>query len=635
MNIEAANTSGMLDENQSKWLALSGRDSEQLVQNYNSSVANNSKIAEGAPIQQLKNVINIFNGSLFALDNGQVDDRVIQKLQAIQEDEGTVPLTRLVAKDLLEKIYTDTDIEGEDSFDSLNDIGEEECAWDEFKDVAYEILGRETDFATIYKIAPGTMGLLPDSGDWIDDYNLGVHFGLIANADEVFYNKNATQDQKLDEENVFLLSVAHNPVFRPLIEDKLKLKLQDISLPAQIQLLKYMTKVGDERFEKLCNGLNRVEPDVRLKLAEGFLAADFGEDFGDALISIAKSEQLTNKQIGEILNNIDSCRKSIKEITGLYQNFDNGDFAKEYERSSNERLTDALMAFKEIAEKGVAEADLDWAGQPKFDYNSAMEALKYEARSLEIISGTLGDVNSGEKGAFAEVVMHPDPLDQRLRRTIYNFYSPSHGYVLLYTRPEGSHSFDPMVEYGKMRSRYDTTSSNVGVEASISLITNPVDPFSLPSPFKPDFKATKNPQFYDISTMNKVSAIRLDREGRAPGMPADDPNRDPINLVGMVSVDLAAIGDREDTPSGKIARLLSTGGKLREAASNVDSSLNHNTKWFDQNRYGTSSGFKSLVNYVDTMAKQWCNEHTPENSAQSFTRLMKQARGRKARGQVA
>ena len=56
--------------------------------------------------------------------------------------------------------------------------------------------------------------------------------------------------------------------------------------------------------------------------------------------------------------------------------------------------------------------------------------------------------------------------------------------------------------------------------------------------------------------MNKVSAIRLDREGRTSEMAADDPNRSPINPEGIVSVDLAAIGDRADTPSGKIANYI-------------------------------------------------------------------------------
>ena len=390
-----------------------------------------------------------------------------------------------------------------------------------------------------------------------------------------------------------------------------------------------MTEADNERFNRLCDTLQTVDKKLRLKLVEGFIAADFGEDFGDALLSIAGSEYLSSAEKERVFDTISSCRESIHKITELYSGVDNGIFMREYARATNERLTDATMAFSRIAEKGVARANLDWAGTPKFDYESAMEALGYEAKSLEIISGTLDDVATGKEGAFAEVVMHPDSSSQRLQRTVYNFYSPSYGYVLLYTRPEGSHSFDPMVEYGKLRSRYDKDSTNAGVEASISFITNPVDPFSLPNPFKPDFRAMRNLRFYDPSTMDKVSAIRLDREGRAPGTTANDSNRDPINPVGMVSVDLAAIGDRADTPSGKIARLLSVGGKLRENISGLNSSLNHNTRWFSHEQYGTAEGFRELVVYIDQIALKWCAEHRPKKDEESYARLMKKARGRK------
>jgi hypothetical protein len=189
-----------------------------------------------------------------------------------------------------------------------------------------------------------------------------------------------------------------------------------------------------------------------------------------------------------------------------------------------------------------------------------------------------------------------------------------------------------MVEYGKIRNKYDENSVNAGVEASISLIANPVDPFSLPNPFRPDPRVIRDPEDYDPSTMNKVSAIRLDREGRVPGAPADDYNRDPVNRSGMISVDLAAIGDRADTPSGKIARLLSVGGKIREEGQGVESSLKHNTRWFDQKQYGTAGGFRKLVNYVDMIARGWCEEHEPERKAKSFTRLKREAlqsRGKK------
>ena len=175
--------------------------------------------------------------------------------------------------------------------------------------------------------------------------------------------------------------------------------------------------------------------------------------------------------------------------------------------------------------------------------------------------------------------------------------------------------------------------ANSGVEASISMIANPINPFDLPNPFRPNPQVLKNRNFYDGSTMDKVSAIRIDREGRAPGTSAFDAERDPINEHGMVSVDLAAIGDRSDTPSGQIARLVSTGGAIRAVKSGGDASLNHNTHWFNQEKYGTSEGFSEIVKYLDSMLDTWCYEHKPGLN-EGFTAEMRKAkrvRGAKVR----
>ena len=258
----------------------------------------------------------------------------------------------------------------------------------------------------------------------------------------------------------------------------------------------------------------------------------------------------------------------------------------------------------------------DYFGKAQFDYNSAIEALAYESKSLSIISDTITDVKNGEKDAFAEVVLQPS---ETRTRTMYNFYSPNHGYALLYTRPEGAiGAFDPAFEYGKTSSRYSQFARNSGVEASISFIANPENPFALPNPIRPAF--VKEPG-KDI--LDKVSAIRLDREGRAPGSSAQNPERDPISKIGTISVDLAAINDGPDTPSGKIARLITVGNLLRQQKRGTNYSLNHNTGWFDQNVYGTATGFKSLVDHIDALATTWCKECPPRSAnAESFYQLV-------------
>ena len=466
----------------------------------------------------------------------------------------------------------------------------------------------------IIKVAPDAVAVLT----WTQEFD---HDGLFSLAADSIMDDNGNIISEDDDSAKCLKMIHGNRFLRSYLDSILNVNLANIPFESQKYLLSFMMEAGNERFDNLCETLQKMEDEnLREKTLGAFLATDFGEDFGDGLLDIANSERISSEQLGEILDGMESCRESIHGITSLYEEFDGGKFANEYARASNERLTDALMVFQQIAKTGKAEADLGWAGKTEFDYNDAIEALKYEMNSLKIINGTLEDVSSGKKGAFVETVL---PSDYYSQFTLYNLYSPGFGYVLLYTRPEGSGTFDETIEYGKHRSKYDTTNNNAGVEASISLITNPVNPFVLPKPYKPDFRAVKNPHFYDESIMDKVSAIRLDREGRAPGAPADDPERNPMNAVGTVSVDLAAINDRADTPSGKIARLFSVGNKLREEQSGTSFNLNHNTHWFDQDSYGKADGFKGLVGYIDSLMHGWCNEHKPGKDDESFRKLMR------------
>lgn len=458
----------------------------------------------------------------------------------------------------------------------------------------------------------------------IDDYAEKVALGQISDSYGNMANpeQNGQNQLGIDNEALSYVRVLHsNEVAKNMVEGLIHLDLAEIPLNSQAQLLKFMARANNERFGKLCSVLGGIEKlDLRRKLLENFVAADFGEDFGDSLLTIAGSERLSNDEKEKLFDTISSCRESISKITNLYGDIDDGRFTKEYARAANERLTDAIVVFREIAENGATEADLGWAGRPRFNYGEAIEALELEAKSLSIISGVLGDVLSGVEGVFAEQVLSPDDTGPH-NRSLYNFYSPRYGYVMLHTRPEGASSFDPMIEYGKNRGRYNETTNNVGVEASISFVVNPVDPFSRPNPLRPNPKALKNPNFYDPETMDKVSAIRLDREGRAPGQSADDPGRNPTNQIGTVSVDLAAIGDRADTPSGKIARLISTGNKIR-SETDSDFSLNHNTRWFDQGKYGTSSGFSALVKYIDSQMKALCYLRPPKPNGENLSSLM-------------
>lgn len=608
---------------------------EEIIYDYSFKEQNDFKriLRNATPIQQLR-LIPIYNKVALHCDTDNYSkkalSKVIQALTAIENDKQSKPLIRLAASQADDNVkqwfnaeLIEVDYNNPEYQVAFLERKKKQLAWREEQERIRETYPGLPKGQPLSIIAPGVAGALDGSGNITQISNRnGERLSLLnCSKDNVF---------GLDKNTAFLISATHNPEIERIIGGKISLELRDIPLGSQVQLLKYMTEADSNRFDELCNTLKIIDKTLRLKLAENFVAADFGEDFGDSLLEIVDSKRFSDKEKEQILDGISSCRKSIDDIAGWYKDYgkddDKGNFAKQYRRAANERLTDVITVFRELARNGTVAVN-SGRGKKKIAFNRrlAIEALGYETRSLEIINGTVRDITDGEEGAFAEVVIPPDRTLSSKNRTVYSLYSPRHGYVLLHTRPEGTHSFDPQLEYGKVSNRYDANSTNTGTEASISFITNPVEPFSLPTPYKDlpwvkhrrkKLKINKEKSSAEKAAEDykhdRVSAIRLDREGRSPGMPADDPNRDPIAPFGMVSVDLSAIGDGPSTPSGKIARLITVGNTLRaQERGNNETYLNHNTEGFSHDKYGTAEGFAKIVRYIDVRMQKMIEDHPP------------------------
>ncbi len=612
----------------------------KIAQSANVSKGNkiNDILSECPPVERLKMMTSIYKLSGYYTRSEQGQQKILANICSAFENqaqsEQSPPLVRIIANDYLEQTKINL-IEGDHPYDFTRYLNPKQLKMIEDRRAdsdklitSLKSLRKKYPYYSKYELIKE---ISPDFTAGLAELQLSSIVAKDGSRSFTFAKPNSqTNQMHLSPHSQQLLQLCHgsNTVSRK-ISETLNYKIEKIPLESQLALLNFMSKADNKRFNKLCDTMKNIDENLKPKLLENFVATGFGDDFGDSLLTLANSKRFSKEQIGEIFDNFTSCRNSINSITRLYAKIDNGQFAKEYRLAASERLTDAVAVFREIAQKGSATTDLTWIGKPKFKINSAMEALRYETKSLEIISGTMSDVMNGKEGTFAEVVLPPDHKNSYKARTMYNFYSPKHGYVLLHTRAEGSHVFDPMVEYGKkVRNPNSAYSNSAGTEASISFMADPVSPFALPSPFRPDQKKLQDPSYYNKENMNRVSAIRLDREGRTPDQNPDSDKKDPINKSGTVSVDLAAIGDRSDTPSGKIARLFSVGNKLRneKISNNDNSSLNHNTNWFEQKKYGNADYFKSIVNQIDASMLELCKTRPPEPSQQSFKKAFNNPR---------
>lgn len=582
---------------------------------------------DSSPIEQLRLMPVYRTLAMHSTDDYSLPalNKIISTLGDLSDNPSCTPLVRVASESFLCDISDDLNLDlwqyRSDPMDPTTMDYQAirrslEQAPNQNQEQLHEIFHNLPINKSIVPIAPGVAGTLDSNGqiDLISDKSGNQTSLLDYNKDNPF---------AIDRDSSFLIRVAHNPTTQALIESNLGgIELNRLSLEAQSSLVKYMAESDDKRIMRLCNTMNILmyeNENLAYKLAENFLATSFGKDFGDALLEIAESLQdnfslLSGGEVEKIFDQISSCRESIKGITGLYKPIYKGEFAKQYARASNERLTDVIAAFREIAKKGEVSDELKWGRDNiesvSFDYDSAMEALEYETNSLAIISGTMQDVLKGTEGCFAERLVSPNHSGEDLSHaySYYDFYSPNYGYVSLHTRAIASSAFSSDIEYSG--------------EASISLMADPINPFIPPKPHPPKrkYEIFEDPKtgkfkhgkeiidFYDESTMNRVSAIRLDREGRTQDMSAGDPKKSSIADRGVVSVDLAGIKDRSDTPSGKIARLVGLGNKLRLGE---ESTINHNISGFSHDKFGTAEGFRGIVEYVDSLMMGLCNEFPP------------------------
>ncbi len=377
------------------------------------------------------------------------------------------------------------------------------------------------------------------------------------------------------------------------VEETLSLRLDSLTFAVQQRLIKFMLRDDDGSFNRFKAALKAVDVDHRNIFAEAFLATEFGDDFGDQILSIA--EHADAEQAHEIFETVNAFRERSKDFASWFRDYD-PEFTEATERAMNERLTDALYAIEVLAREGTLNVDTaprrhneDYENDGKFEMKlsslaSGIEILKGLEKSLSLMHKVI----TAEDVRVSRVVQNTEQFMQ------YRFSSASEGEAMLYVRPQGAFGYDRQFEYGNRK----------GVEASISFMTNPAHPH------KPAFG--KDPE---------AVSIRFDREGRTVNESPSSEDRDPTRANGSISLDISSgIGDGRHMPV-KIGRLIAAGNILRAQNIGSTESLHHNTNFFDQSRYGDAEGFSKLAIYFMHMAEAMISLQQNGSHASGYSTL--------------
>jgi hypothetical protein len=367
------------------------------------------------------------------------------------------------------------------------------------------------------------------------------------------------------DEELRTFQEVHRPELRAYLEWQMGgIKFEDIDMQTQIRLLHFASHADTDRFYRLLDGTGGLDEKSRPQFLETFLATEFGDDFGESILTI--NEKLPEEVAVEVFDMAGEYRKQSKKFASWFASYDPG-FAKATERAMNERLTDSLVALETLAVGGKLDAQLGPGGH--FELSSAQEALEI-MRLQKGAMQTIQDVITDPHVETSHVT------EENGKFMMYRFVSEAHGQALLYVRPEGAKGYDSRFEYGNEQ----------GVEASISFIANPVDPHDLLTEKDPD-----------------GVSIRFDREGRKTDESPFSEDRDPTRHDGSISLDMSSILGKEGTPGARIGKFIAAGNVLRAAKNGGFEALNHNNNHFDQEKYGTTDGFAGLANYIMRQAE--------------------------------
>lgn len=344
---------------------------------------------------------------------------------------------------------------------------------------------------------------------------------------------------------------------------------KDLSQSARKQLFSYGVGLDEATYQRLLKYTDNTDnKSMRVAFAESLLATEFGDDYGDALLDIA--ERATPEQSKRIFELVNELRARTYEHAKLFAPID-PELAAATEKSLDESITGALVAIQEVAVNGSLHEDVaPHRDAPGYSEDGSFTIdIKSLDRAIEILQG-LHDAFQYKHEIMSAQDLEISRVNQDVTQfTMYRFMSESRGNFLVYIRPEGAYGYDKTYEYGNKK----------GVEASVSFIINPTDPHALLMPKDPE-----------------GVSIRFDREGRLVSEAPGSESRDPARNDGLISSDVSSIMGPAKSLPVQIGRMVAAGNRIRARRTGTDDSLHHNTNHFEQEKYGTSTGFADMAN---------------------------------------
>lgn len=276
------------------------------------------------------------------------------------------------------------------------------------------------------------------------DPNAKARFYSLEEFDALMESHNITWQGSPGEMVTFCSNYFVPQVYDAVRQD-IGIDFKRISLSGNVNFAAYLSRQKDlVQYGRLKSAINGLSDDERVPFIEAFLATEFGDDYGEAILGIMESPKISTEQKADILNKLANIRSNIHLFTDKIAEIAGDDFAGDASSLFANRVTDTLYGIKHYIDHDGATQRIQM-GSMEASVDMTEDAM---VKGMDYLDQSLASLAKMKVGATHS------KADDKSSNIEFGYVAGTGDRVLMMTKPIYGQANDTMVRGKKARINY-------------------------------------------------------------------------------------------------------------------------------------------------------------------------------------
>ncbi|MGE5298463.1 MAG: hypothetical protein ACM3KF_00290 [Acidobacteriota bacterium] len=360
--------------------------------------------------------------------------------------------------------------------------------------------------------------------------------------------------EQIGDDDTIELLVFNSKPFQDYLSSNFHISRSDIAESNVRPFMDWLVHSSSENLQRV-GAITTKNSESNDMFLEAFLATEFGEDFGDTLLTLR--ERLPQEAFDRLFEKMSEVRRLGREFSQLFAGYDD-QIVGEIEEKMNSRITEVMCVAEAIAvsEQGIATGRV--LGN-RITIGSMQEVMK----GLEHISVALGKITQNFHSGIATPAYLGD------ERSGWNLGKNGDTYAQIKTTGSERGQYMKGIEHSE--------------EGQINFSSNVLDDEPVPKEIA-DYRRR-----YALSVRIDLEGLLRDANGGRAGF---DATREQL----QAALDLGTLRGSDDNPNVRVGRLIALGNKLRMRKLQQGKSRGYHVTL--SQKYGNKHEFKGLAEHM-------------------------------------